>query len=181
MRRALYSVAGAVLVSGLLAGCGREQPAAPPAGKASQERTKFFARLAAKPDAPDALRAHFQSKFPDLDFQTWSSGAMPLRSDAGAPARVHLEVQLIVSRKNENSEDMEKAHPRVLGELEQYLKALATSTEAEIVGPVKDNSKDGKKVGFRFEYKTADNSGSVLVEPQEKVAGGLVVVVEERE
>ena len=181
MRRALGPVTAVVVAAGILAGCGREQPAAPPAEKAAREQTKFFSQLAAKPDSPDALKGHFQTKFPDLDFRTWGSGAVPLRSNTGDPSKVHLELQLIASRKDEKSQNMEEAHPRILNELEAYLKALAKSGGAEIVGPVVENSKDGKKVGFRFGYKTPDNAGIVNVQPQEKVAGGLIVAVEEWE
>src|SRR5438874_11630841 len=95
------------------AGCGREQATAPAVGKAARERSKFFTKLAAEPNA-GALKAHFQPKFPDLDLHVGRAGPATIRPATGELPRAQVEVQLVVR----NSERFEAARPRLLGGLE---------------------------------------------------------------
>ncbi len=156
-----------------VAGCKREQAGAPPVQPTAPEQTKFFARLAAEPGA-GTLKGRLKAKFPDLDLHVGGGGGN-VASAPGQPLKPTVLVQVVVN----NGTKFEEARAGLLGELEEYLKTLAGSTGAEVIGPVREELKDGKKVGFRFEYKAPENSGNVTVGPQPDMLYSIQVVAEE--
>src|SRR5262245_23367527 len=155
-------------------GCNRDPVSAPATDPAPGERTSFFSQLAAEPGS-GALKARLLPKFPDLDLHVGRAGPAFIRHEADQPWTAQVEVQLVV----QNGTKFEEARAGLLAELEEYLKAVAASTGTEIVGPFHEDMKDGKKVGFRFEYKTPENNGRVTVGPEDKVVDSFLIVVSE--
>ena len=57
----------------------------------------------------------------------------------------------------------------------------ASFAEAEIQGKIEERLKDGKKEGFKFDYKAQRDFGVVRVGPQQYVSNGFLLTVSERE
>ena len=171
MRCVTCPIIAAVVVSGLLvfaAGCSREQAAAPPFEKPTKERSKFFTQVAGQKGSA-ALINRLQGKFPDVEFTGGQDGP------AGGGGWTQVEVVVVVEKHPPKFfEDLTPLQT----ELEQYCRALAEANGAEIQGKVEEQLKDGKKEGFKFEYKAQADSGLVRL----SVPGRrILLTVSERE
>ena len=152
----------------LLGGCQPEQKKAPVVEKPTKERSKFFTQVAGQ-KGPAALVNRLQRKFPDVEFTGGQAGP------AGGGGWTQVEVVVVVEKHPPTfSDDLMP----LLTELEQYCRTLAESNGAEIQGKIEEQLKDGKKEGFKFDYKAQADSGLVRV----SVPGRrILLTVSERE
>lgn len=156
----------------LLVGCKPDPKGAPVVDKAQdgetapKARSKFFTQVAGqRADLTERLRR----KFPAVEFAGGQAGP------AGGGGWAQVEVWVVVDKSPPKfTDDMVP----LLAEVEQYCTALAESTGAEFQGQVEEQFTDGKKDGFKFDYKAQADSGLVRA----KVLGRRVLLtVSERE
>ena len=168
MRPRLATVVGSALLV-VAIGCGREPAAAPPVEPQAKERSTFFRQVAGQ-KGPAALANRLQGRFPDVEF-TAGGTAGP----AGGGGWTQVEIVVVVGKHlPEFREDLLP----LLTELERYCTALAESNGAEIPGKIEEQLTDGKKDGFKFDYKTQTDSGLVRA----RVTGRrILLTVSERE
>jgi hypothetical protein len=163
----------------LAAGCGRDGKLVALAGNRARQRTAFFSRLAAEPEA-GALKSRLQATLPYLAVDVERTGLVTFHPVDGSPGSISVEVRVVVSAASGHSDDPGVS---LASELEQYLKSLAAATGTTVEGPTEARWADGRKERFSFAYKAAANVGTVTVRPLDlpgvRDALALVVVEED--
>ncbi len=156
----------------ILSGCKPKENVEPALAAAGP--SALFAKLAQEPKG--SLRAQLEAALPHVEWRLGSAGPLPLPAADGNLWDQH-EISVSIGK---STRPFAEDRPKVVAELDRFLKAMAQSAGVELRVEEREQKDDSKKVDLRYDYVSGSRRGVLRIGPQPSVATGVLITVSER-